>query len=195
MWRRPSRECTKVKLMVRLLALLHARPSNHSGSYGEEEGEGEAEEARRAQEPRTCSKTSNEAGAKAAPPSQEPFASARPFLLRQKPLSQQSVEQLFALSVAIPQQSVALSVESVAIAIEPFSLPLQPLSFQPFSQLQRIAQLFPVAELQSILLPLSKLQPIAQPILFQSWPKMHCLFNNHAITTSSPVLIFIHSSA
>ena len=120
--------------MVRLLALLHTRPSDHSGSFGEEEreGEGEAEEARRAQEPRTCSKTSNEAGAKAAPPSQEPFASARPFLLRQKPLSQQSVEQLFALSVAV---SVAVSVESVALAIEPFSLPLQPLSFQPLSQL------------------------------------------------------------
>ena len=93
--------------MVRLLALLHTRPSDHSGSFGEEEGdgegEGEAEEARRAQEFRTCSKTSNEAGAKAAPPSQEPFASARPFLLRQEPFSQQSIEQLFSLSVTIPQ--------------------------------------------------------------------------------------------
>lgn len=156
--------------MVRIVARLHARPSDHSGSSGEEEGEEEEErkerkekEARRVQEPRTSSKTSNEAGAKAAPPSQEPLASARPLLFRQEPISQQSVEQLFSqqsVAIAISQQSVTITITltlTIAFTFTFESLSLKSFSLESLSQLQRISQLFPLAKLQPVLFSLSKL--------------------------------------
>ena len=172
--------------MVLILPPLHVRTSDQSGSCREEEeaaavaaavaaAAAEKEEARRAQEPGTRSKTSNQAGAQAAPASKEPFASAQPLLLWPQPLAQQSVEQLLAVSLAVP-------FEPVAVSLEPLSFPLA------LAQLQRIPQLLALAELQPVAQPLvfwlAELQPIAQPLVFQPWPKISCLCNNHSTTLS-----------